>query len=254
MIKWLRARNIRMMEEQPVQVTIGKISEINRYPIKSFAGERLTSCQIEAYGMLGDRFGAFYDESKSGWWRYVTARNMPNMLTYQASYLNGDIHISAADGRTFGWDDALLKEMQTQTKTPLTMSRLKEQHPEHPHLLSVDGASILLITDASLRKLESLYGKDLDQRRFRGNFVVALDEHACSEGEWIGRQIAIGEVQLQVDSFCDRCMMITIDPDTLDKDPSVLKKVNEGFDLQFGVYASVVQTGQIRLGDSVKFL
>ncbi|CAH1202022.1 putative protein YcbX [Paenibacillus allorhizoplanae] len=254
MIKWLRARNLRVMEEQPVQVTIGKISEINRYPIKSFAGERLTSCQIEAYGMLGDRFGAFYDESKSGWWRYVTARNMPNMLTYQASYLNGDIHITAADGRTFGWDDALLKEMQTQTKIPLTMSRLKEQHPEHPQLLSVDGASILLITDASLRKLESLHGKDLDQRRFRGNFVVALDEHACSEGEWIGRQIAIGEVQLQVDSFCDRCMMITIDPDTLDKDPSVLKQVNEGFDLQFGVYASVVQTGQIRLGDTVKFL
>ncbi|NQX58747.1 MOSC domain-containing protein [Paenibacillus qinlingensis] len=237
-----------------MQVTIGKISEINRYPIKSFAGERLTSCQIEAYGMLGDRFGAFYDESKSGWWRYVTARNIPNMLTYQATYLDGDIRITAGDGRVFGWNDVLLQEIQTQTKTPLTMSRLKEPHPEHPQLLSVDGASILLVTDASLRKLESMHGKDLDQRRFRGNFVVTLDDDACSEGEWIGRQIAIGEVQLQVDSFCTRCMMITIDPDTLDKDPSVLKQVNEGFDLQFGVYASVVQIGQIRLGDTVKLL
>ncbi|KRE98408.1 sulfurase [Paenibacillus sp. Soil766] len=237
-----------------MQVTIGKISEINRYPVKSFAGEQLTSCEIEDYGMLGDRFVSFYDESKSGWWRYVTARNIPNMLTYQARYHDGDIQITAGDGRVFGWDDALLQEIQSQTKTTLTMSRLKAPHPEHPQLFSVDGASILLITDASLRKLESLHGKDLDQRRFRGNFVIALDDHACSEGEWIGRQIAIGEVQLQVDSFCDRCMMITIDPDTLDKDPSVLKQVNEGFDLRFGVYASVVKTGQIRLGDTVKLL
>jgi uncharacterized protein YcbX len=243
-----------MMEERLVQVTIGKISEINRYPIKSFAGERLTSCQIEAYGMLGDRFGTFYDESKSGWWRYFTARNMPNMLTYQASYLHGDIRITAADGRLFSWDDELLNEIQSQTRTPLTLSRLKEPHPEHPHLLSVDGASILLVTDASLRKLEHLHGKSLDQRRFRGNFVVVLDDHAYTEGEWIGRQIAIGEVQLQVDSYCERCMMITIDPDTLDKEPSVLKKVNESFNLQFGVYASVVKTGQIRLGDTVKLL
>ncbi|CAN7613999.1 MOSC domain-containing protein [Paenibacillus sp. LjRoot153] len=237
-----------------MQVTIGKISEINRYPIKSFAGERLTSCQIEAYGMLGDRFGTFYDESKSGWWRYFTGRNMPNMLTYQASYHDGDIRITAADGRIFGWDKELLKEMQSQTKTPLTMSRLMEAHPEHPQLLSVDGASILLITDSSLRKLESLHGKDLDQRRFRGNFVVALDGDKCTEAEWIGRQIAIGEVQLQVDSYCERCAMITIDPDTQEKDSSLLKKVNEGFNLQFGVYASVVKTGQIRLGDSVKLL
>lgn len=242
------------MEELPVQVTIGKISEINRYPIKSFAGERLETCQIEAYGMQGDRFGSFYDESKSGWWRYFTARNLPNMLTYQASYHEGDILIKSVDGRIFGWDDALLKEIQSQTKTPLTMSRLKDPHPELPNLLSVDGASILLLTDASLRKLESLHGKDLDHRRFRSNFVVALEDHACTEGEWIGRQIAIGEVELQVDSYCERCMMITLDPDTIDKEPSLLKKLNDSFDMQFGVYASVVKTGQIHLGDTVKFL
>ncbi|WP_239696813.1 MOSC domain-containing protein [Paenibacillus oryzisoli] len=242
------------MEELSVQVTIGKISEINRYPVKSFAGEQLASCEIEDYGMVGDRFVSFYDESKSGWRRYVTARNIPNMLAYQARYHDGDIQITAGDGRVFSWDDALLKEIQSQTKTPLTMSRLKEQHPEHPQLLSVDGASILLVTDASLRKLESMHGKDLDYRRFRGNFVVALDDESCTEGDWIGRQIAIGEVQLQVDSYCQRCVMITIDPETLEKDPSLLKKVNEGFDLQFGVYASVVKTGQIRLGDSVKLL
>jgi uncharacterized protein YcbX len=234
-----------------LKLTVGEISEINRYPIKSFAGERLDSCEIEPYGMLGDRFGTFYDESKEGWWRYITARNIPNMLTYRAEFVEGDIRVTASDGRTFGWDDNLLNEIQSQTKTPITMSRLKDPHPEHPNLLSVEGASILLVTDASLNKLEAMWGKQLDQRRFRGNFVVTLNDKSLDEGDWIGRQLSIGEVRLQVDSYCERCVVITMDPDTLDKDPSLLRKVNEEYNLNFGVYASVVKTGRIRVGDHV---
>jgi uncharacterized protein YcbX len=236
-----------------VQVSVGVISEINRYPIKSFGGEKLEACDIEAYGMLGDRFGAFYDESKEDWWRYITARNIPNMLKYQARFNDGDIHVTAPDGRTFGWDEKLLENIQSQTKTPITLSRLKAHHPEkkHPQLLSVDGASILLITDTSLRKLEEVWGKDLDQRRFRGNFVVTLNDDSLFEGDWIGRKLSIGDVELQVDGYCERCVMITMDPVTLDKDPALLRKVNEEFNLNFGVYASVAKTGQIRLGDEV---
>lgn len=236
-----------------MQVTVGEISEINRYPIKSFAGERLNSCDIAPYGMVGDRFGTFYDETKSDWWKYITARNIPNLLTYQATYADGDIRITAKDGRTFAWDEALLAEIQSLTKTKITMSNLKAPHPEHkhPHLLSVDGASILLITDASLRKLEALCGKDLDQRQFRGNFVVTLSDDSLHEGDWIGRTLTIGDVQLQVDSYCERCVMITMNPDTLEKDPNVLRKVNEEFQLHFGVYASVKKTGHIQLGDKV---
>ncbi|WP_340003980.1 MOSC N-terminal beta barrel domain-containing protein [Paenibacillus sp. FSL K6-0276] len=239
-----------------MQSIVGEITEINRYPVKSFAGEQLETCMIETYGMLGDRFCTFYDESKEGWWRYITARNSPNMLTYQAQYINGEILVTASDGRTFGWDKDLLGEIQSQTKTPISMSNLKASHPqpEHPQLLSVDGASILLITDVSLKKLEAAWGHSLDQRRFRGNFVVALNDETFFEGDWIGRQLSIGDAQLQVDSFCERCMVITMDPDSLEKDPTLLKKLNKEFDLHFGVYASVVKTGQIRIGDKVELL
>lgn len=43
---------------------VGEIREINRYPVKSFAGERLETCVIEPYGMLGDRFCAFMMSQK----------------------------------------------------------------------------------------------------------------------------------------------------------------------------------------------
>jgi uncharacterized protein YcbX len=176
------------------------------------------------------------------------------MLTYRARYADGDIRVQAADGRFFGWDEELLVEIQSLTTTPVTMSQVRAPHPEDPHLMSVDGASILLITDASLRKLEAMCEQDLDQRRFRGNFVVAIDDNSMREGNWIGRKLVIGEVVLQVDTYCERCSLITIDPDTLETNKRVLQKVNNEFDLQFGVYASVVKTGRIRLGDEVRLV
>ncbi|EFM12358.1 MOSC domain containing protein [Paenibacillus curdlanolyticus YK9] len=234
-----------------MQHNVGKITEINRYPIKSFAGESLESCTIEPYGMVGDRFATFYDETKKDWWKYITVRNIPELFTYQAQYVDGAIRVTASDGRVFGWNEELLDEIQSYTKTAITMSNVKDPHPEHPHLLSVEGASILLITDSSMRKLQEKWGKELDQRRFRGNFIVSVDDEAVHEGDWIGKQLIIGDVQLQVDKYCERCVVITMDPDTREKDPSLLKLVNEEYNLHFGVYASVVKTGTIQLGDNV---
>ncbi|MGO4106220.1 MOSC domain-containing protein [Paenibacillus sp. YAF4_2] len=232
---------------------LGEISEIYRYPIKSFAGEKLEDCVIEEYGLQGDRFVTFYDETKKDWYKYMTARNIPNLLNYKAEFKDGDIQVTSPDGRVFGWDEALLEEIQNQTTTTLTMSKRKEPHPEakHPHLLSVDGASILIITDSSLNKLQETWGKELDDRRFRANFVITVNDDTFTEGDWIGRKLSIGDTKLQVDSFCERCVLITMDPDTQVKDPTLLRKVNEEFNLHFGVYASVLQPGSVKLGDKV---
>lgn len=239
-----------------VSITVGEITAINRYPVKSFAGEELEACKIESYGVQGDRYCSFYDMTKKDWWQYVTARKIPNMLSYQAEYIEGDIRVTAADGRVFGWDAELLNEIQSLTSTQITMSEFKAPHPEakHPQLLSVDGASILLVTDKSLKKLKALWGKPVDQRRFRGNFVVEVSEDSLGEEEWLGRRLSIGGAELQVDSYCDRCVMITMNPDTLERDSSLLKQVNKEFNLNFGVYASVIRTGEVRLGDQVVLL
>ncbi|WP_238996712.1 MOSC domain-containing protein [Paenibacillus pinistramenti] len=235
-------------------VKVGTIREISRYPVKSLGGETLDMCEIESYGLQGDRICSFRDETKQGWGQFVTARNTPAMLNYKASFQEDrGIRVTAPDGRIMGWDEELLQEIQGMVKKPISMSRLMEPHPEaeHSSLLSVDGASVLLVTDASLRKLEQLWGKPVDQRRFRGNFVIDLNDDSLFEGDWIGRQLDIGGARLQVDSFCERCVFITIDPDSQEKDPSLLRKVYEDFGLHFGVYASVVRTGTVRTGDEV---
>ncbi|WP_255314131.1 MOSC domain-containing protein [Bacillus sp. FJAT-26390] len=230
---------------------VGEINEINRFPVKSFAGERLGTCTVESYGLYGDRFCAFYDETKAGWESFFTARKIPNMLAYRAMLLDDKISVQSPDGRTFGWNDDLLAEIQKYAKTKVSMTSYMAPNPEDADLMSVDAASVLIITDKSLKKLEAIWGKKLDARRFRANLVVALEEDEFNEVDWIGKRLLIGSSEFQVDTSCERCSLITIDPDSLERDASLLKKVNEELGLMFGVYASVKKTGQIHIGDNV---
>lgn len=236
-------------------ISIGNISEINRYPVKSLAGESLETISIESYGLYGDRCHAFIDETKEGWDSFFTARDIPSMLSYKAKLIGESsedefpkVNVTSPDGRIFNWNEDLLDEMQIYSKRKMSMLTYKTQHPD---LMAVDMASILIITDTTVRKLEAIWGKRVDNRRFRANLVMSLDESSLNEGDWIGKRLLVGSTELQIDSYCDRCSMITIEPDTLEKDISLLKKVNEEMDLNFGVYASVKKTGQMNVGEKV---
>jgi uncharacterized protein YcbX len=240
------------MPESPA----GEVKRIYRYPVKSFAGKRLDSARIEAYGLYGDRCYAFVDNTKQGWDRFVTARQIPQMLGYRAVLGTQDdagefpqIEVTGPDGRQFQWDEHLLREIQQYTSRKITTESHRASSREKK---AVDDGSILIITERSIRTLERLWGKKVDLRRFRPNLVISLDDEAGDdEADWVGRRMQIGEVELSIQSMCERCSMITFDPDTIERDPSLLTKVHEGMGLQFGMYADVGKTGTIRVGDPI---
>lgn len=72
------------------------------------------------------------------------------------------------------------------------------------------------------------------------------------ERSWPGAELHIGDVVLKIDSLRARCHMTTIDPDTLEVDPNVLRDIVRRFDGRLALNASVVRTGTIRVGDSVR--
>jgi uncharacterized protein len=49
-------------------------------------------------------------------------------------------------------------------------------------------------------------------------------------------------------------MIITVNPDNAERDPSLHKTVIEERNSNFGVYASVIKTGNIHVGDEVLLL
>ncbi len=235
---------------------VGTVREMYRYPVKSFAGERLeTECRIESYGIFGDRLHAFIDETKEGWNSFITARGIPAMLSYRAileekGAENGEpcVIVTAPDGKQYRWDEELLREFQQFTRVKISM---KSYRPKSGGGTGIDDSHILIVTDRSLLRLEALWGKELDPRRFRANLIVSLNDEEAEESEWIGKNVTIGSAELRIDKGCERCAMIGLHPDTQERDPSLLKVVNKELKLIFGVYASVVKPGAIAVGDKV---
>ncbi len=51
-----------------------------------------------------------------------------------------------------------------------------------------------------------------------------------------------------------RCPLITLDPDTGEPNPEVLRQVGQAHDGMFGVYAAVLVEGIMRKGDAIELL
>jgi uncharacterized protein YcbX len=119
-----------------------------------------------------------------------------------------------------------------------------------------DAASVHLLTTATLDRLRQLYPQGrLEARRFRPNMVIktANDEPGFLENAWIGRTIAIGDsVRLRVTGPCPRCVMTTLAQGDLPRDVGILRTAAQHNQANVGVYASVLQGGEVRLGDSVR--
>jgi uncharacterized protein YcbX len=112
-----------------------------------------------------------------------------------------------------------------------------------------DCATIHVVTTAALNRLRQLaHSSRIDVRRFRPNFVIEPTAHAEGyvENGWIGRTITLGEVVLQIDRPCARCIMTTLGQADLPKDPGVLRTVVQSNAGNLGVYAAVLRSGQVR--------
>jgi uncharacterized protein len=118
-----------------------------------------------------------------------------------------------------------------------------------------DAYPLLLLTDATLRRLQALApGSRVDVRRFRPNLVIETGAEGFVEQEWIGRRLALGEAQLEVVVGCPRCVMITHAFADLPGDPGLMRTVVKEADQNVGVYARVLTPGRVAVGDSVRVL
>ncbi len=126
-----------------------------------------------------------------------------------------------------------------------------------------DYASLHILTTASLTKLQQIYpGGRFEARRFRPNLVIATpaEQIGFVENDWVGKTLTIDGVKLLVTNPCPRCVMPTLAQGDLAKDAKILRTILEntvhvpfaGKALpSIGVYAQVIQPGEIRRGSVV---
>jgi len=116
-----------------------------------------------------------------------------------------------------------------------------------------DCRPISLFHIATATHIGSEVGAPVDPRRFRANIYMTLDStEAFGENDLVGRTLRIGpEAAFSLLERDNRCKMITLDPDTAEKSPQLLKTVAQMHDGTAGVYGSVVAEGRVRKGDTV---
>jgi MOSC domain-containing protein YiiM len=119
-----------------------------------------------------------------------------------------------------------------------------------------DCAVVHLLITATLDRLRELYPAGrFEVRRFRPNIVVetANGEKNFVENAWIGQILAIGDsVRLSITVPCGRCVMTTLSQGDLPRDIGILRTAAQHNRANVGVYASVLQGGKVRRGDSVR--
>jgi uncharacterized protein YcbX len=219
---------------------IGTVTEIWRYPVKSMAGERLDSCLVTDTGLEGDRRWALVDGAPNRRGKLYTNTQDARLMTYRARLAGEGVEVAMPAGRTRRLDDRLVAELADLMARPLT---LRDQAGTN-----FDDSQVLVVNLATVAAFALEAGVEIDRRRFRANFYID-DLDPEEELRWLGRRVRAGSAVLEVVKRCERCAVISRDPDTTLASPELLRLLAQTSETSMGVYCRVLTPGVVSSGD-----
>jgi uncharacterized protein YcbX len=206
-----------------------RVAGLWRYPVKSLAGERLSTARLALDGIVGDRLVVV-----AGPEGVRTSRRQYRLLGLAGTLdprrrvrINGYAWNSTEALRLVqdaAGDDAWLEEAHETNRFDI-----------QPLLIATDGAV-------------AAFGRDV--RRLRPNILIGGVD-GMAEADWPGATLRIGDAVIGIDSRRTRCPMTTVDPDTLERDPEVLRDIGRRFTGRLALNARVIRGGLLREGDAV---
>lgn len=205
------------------------VKELWRYPVKSMAGERISQAEAGELGIMGDR-GILVHVGG----RLITSRTQHRLLGLKGT-INSD-RIPLISG--YKWD------------SPQALQLVKQAAGPAAELIHYDGDQrfdvlpLLMATDGAINHM------GFNGRRLRPNIVIGGVE-GLKEREWPGRRLRIGDVIIHAAQLRGRCIMTTYDPDTLEQDRNILRRIVRELDGRMALDCSVLRGGLIREGDPV---
>lgn len=228
---------------------VGRVVGSWRYPVKSMSGEALLEAQVSWHGLAGDRRWAFIrDGAVQSGFPWLTLRDRGDMSRYRPSLADparpdgSPTVVQCPSGVTYDVaDPALAAELGPGVRV------IKQNRGVF------DTMPLALVTTQTIARLGELVETDLDVRRFRPNVLVeATAEAPFAEDAWVGCVLRIGGMRMRVDKRDERCLVVTIDPVTTERNPKILRAIARDRQGCLGVYGSTVEPGRIAVGDLVE--
>jgi uncharacterized protein YcbX len=213
-----------------------RVAELWRYPVKSLRGERVRAVDIDEAGVAGDRL--VHVRQMSG--RVVTSRFRPRLLGLQGSL--DEAGEPLVDG--LPWSSAGALERVRAAAGP-AVELVRYRGGDHGQRYDV--LPLTVLTDGIVEAM------GVDRRRFRPNVLIS-GVPGLAEAGWPGYGLRAGTALIGVRNRRARCVMTTFDPDTLEQDPAVLRRIVGSFEGQIALDCWVIEPGRIEEGDAVELV
>ncbi len=261
------------------------LSSLIYYPIKACRGFEVDSANVERMGLQNDRRMMVVTPKDE----FLTQRKYPKLALVTPALNDGMLILSAPN-----YDSIQLATQTCGTSQPVNIWKSKgvqsidqgdeaaqwfsdwlgasvrlvhiadgykrtvnEEYTINPddHTGFADGYPILLTSEEGLQDLNSRLESPLPMNRFRPNVIVKGGE-PFAEDTW--NRIRIGDVELAVVKPCARCVVTTIDKETLEQSKEPLKTLGKyrkhELGAIFGQNVIPLNEGRLRLGMNVEVL
>jgi uncharacterized protein YcbX len=260
-----------------------QLSGLFIYPIKSCAGIALEQADVVERGLAFDRRYMLVDRSGT----FVTQREVPRLCRVATALEHDQLLVSAPDKAALAlpiqpaadlplerlqyrvWDSVgsalehpagsrWFSELLNDDVSLLYMpdSERRDVNPNRARpgdiVSFADGYPLLLMSEPSLADLNQRLREPVEMRRFRPNLVISGGE---PYGEDNFATLRIGALSFRGVKRCERCVVITIDPDTAAQSQEPLRtlshyRLDDG-KVWLGMNLIHDGCGTLRLGDAV---
>jgi uncharacterized protein YcbX len=196
------------------------------------AGERIPQAEVGELGIAGDRTILVHIGGN-----LITSRTHHRLLGLKGTLDSNGLPLISGHK----WD------------SPEALHLVKEAAGPDAELIQYNGAErfdvlpLLVATDGAINHM------GFDGRRLRPNVVIGGVD-GLKEREWPGHRLRIGGAIIHAAQLRGRCIMTTFDPDTLQQDRTVLKRIVHELGGKMALDCAVLQGGVIREGDPVEVL
>lgn len=234
---------------------IATVTQLFHYPVKSMRGQSIAEAKVGWHGLAGDRRFAFTRTGDASGLPFLSARECPRLVLYEASFVDpgqpdrSPIVVTTPKGDVLSLD------------SPQLVRELEDLYGDRIHLSQLwrgtfDSMDVSLISSNAIESTSVAVGQTLEVERFRPNIVVtSIEEKAHPEDQWIGELLVFGERQdsarIRANRKDLRCTIVNLDPKTAQRGPDVLGEVARNRRNLLGIYGSAERTGTIKLGDNV---